>query len=140
MVLSAARGESPVPEEEEPAAEAVARWRAEEAVRRRAPSRLTRAARAYAVDRGEGRTIIAGYPWFTDWGRDTFIAMRGLCLATGRLDDARAILKGWAAIASDGMIPNSFPDLGGEPAIQLGGCVALVHRRRSRVSRDGTLA
>jgi predicted glycogen debranching enzyme len=114
-ILSAARGESLVPEEDEPAAEAVARWRAEEAVRRRAPSRLTRAARAYVVDRGVGRTIIAGYPWFTDWGRDTFIAMRGLCLATGRLDDARAILMRWAATASDGMIPNRFPDLGESP-------------------------
>ena len=41
---------------------------------------------AYLVRRGAGRTIIAGYPWFTDWGRDTFIAVRGLCLATGRLE------------------------------------------------------
>jgi predicted glycogen debranching enzyme len=114
-VLSAARGEGLVPGDEEPAAEVVARWRAEEAVRRRAPSRLSRAARAYVVDRGAGRTIIAGYPWFTDWGRDTFIAMRGLCLATGRLDEARAILLGWAATASDGMIPNRFPDLGESP-------------------------
>ncbi len=114
-ILSVARGESLVPEEDEAASEAVARWRAEEELRRRAPSRLSRAARAYVVDRGAGRTIIAGYPWFTDWGRDTFIAMRGLCLATNRLDDARAILVGWAALASDGMLPNRFPDLGESP-------------------------
>ena len=114
-ILSATRGEDGAPEDDEPAAVAVARWRADEAVRRCAPSRLARAARAYVVDRGAGRTIIAGYPWFTDWGRDTFIAMRGLCLATGRLDDARAILMRWAATASDGMIPNRFPDLGDSP-------------------------
>jgi predicted glycogen debranching enzyme len=46
--------------------------------RRRSASGLTRAAEAYLVRRGRGRTIVAGYPWFTDWGRDTFIAMRGL--------------------------------------------------------------
>jgi predicted glycogen debranching enzyme len=114
-ILSAAGGEGLVPEEDESAAGAVARWRADEEVRRRAPSRLTRAARAYVVERGAGRTIVAGYPWFTDWGRDTFIAMRGLCLATGRLDDARSVLVRWAAAASDGMIPNRFPDLGESP-------------------------
>jgi predicted glycogen debranching enzyme len=62
-----------------------------------------------------GKTIIAGYPWFTDWGRDTFIAMRGLCLATGRLDVARDILIGWAATVSEGMVPNRFPDGSGDP-------------------------
>ena len=51
---------------------------------------------AYIVRSAAGKTIIAGYPWFTDWGRDTFISMRGLCLATGRLADARAILLDWS--------------------------------------------
>src|SRR6185369_2631766 len=74
-----------------------------------------RAADAYVVRRGEGRTIIAGYPWFTDWGRDTFIALRGLCLATGRLDEAREILLEWAGAVSEGMLPNRFPDDGGTP-------------------------
>ncbi|MEO6271255.1 MAG: amylo-alpha-1,6-glucosidase [Lautropia sp.] len=60
-------------------------------------------------------SIIAGYPWFTDWGRDTFIAMRGLCLATGRLDVAREILLAWAATVSEGMLPNRFPDRGDRP-------------------------
>ena len=59
------------------------------------PTLIDRAADAYVVQRGVGRTIVAGYPWFTDWGRDTFIALRGLCLATGRLADARDILVEW---------------------------------------------
>src|SRR5438477_480273 len=50
---------------------------------------LERAADAYLVKRGQGKTLIAGYPWFGDWGRDTFIAIRGLCIATGHLEDAR---------------------------------------------------
>jgi predicted glycogen debranching enzyme len=97
-------------------AEEVAALRAgEQRRRRRFASRLHRAADAYLVRRGGGKTIIAGYPWFTDWGRDTFIALRGLCLATGRLEDARAILLEWAAAVSDGMLPNRFPDRGEEP-------------------------
>src|SRR5262249_62016217 len=78
-------------------------------------SPLERAADAYLVRRGEGKTIIGGYPWFGDWGRDTFIAMRGLCLATGRLDDARGILLEWAGAVSQGMLPNRFPDAGEAP-------------------------
>jgi predicted glycogen debranching enzyme len=62
------------------------------------------------VRRGAGQTIVAGYPWFTDWGRDTFIALRGLCLATGRLDEAGSILVEWAGAVSEGMLPNFFPD------------------------------
>ena len=77
------------------------------------PQRL--AADAYIVRRGEGRTIIAGYPWFGDWGRDAFIALRGLCLATGRLDDARNILVQWSSAVSEGMLPNRFPDHGEAP-------------------------
>jgi predicted glycogen debranching enzyme len=76
-------------------------------------SPLHRAADAYVVARGKGRTIVAGYPWFTDWGRDTFIALRGLCLATGRLDDARSILVEWTDAVSEGMLPNRFADDGG---------------------------
>jgi predicted glycogen debranching enzyme len=87
----------------------------EERRRRAFASRLERAADDYLVSRGEGRTIVAGYPWFTDWGRDTFIALRGLCLATDRLDDAREILLAWAGTVSEGMLPNRFPDRGDEP-------------------------
>jgi predicted glycogen debranching enzyme len=83
--------------------------------RQRFRTALDRAADAYLVRRGRGQTIVAGYPWFTDWGRDTFIAIRGLCLATGRLLDARAILLEWAGAVSDGMLPNRFPDAGDAP-------------------------
>jgi predicted glycogen debranching enzyme len=79
------------------------------------PSPLHRAADDYIVNGRHGRTIVAGYPWFTDWGRDTFIALRGLCLATGRLADARDILLAWANSVSEGMLPNLFPDLGATP-------------------------
>ncbi len=89
--------------------------RAERARRGRFGSRLERAGDAYLVTRGPGRTIVAGYPWFTDWGRDTFIALRGLCLATGRLAEARSILLEWAGHVSEGMLPNLFVDQGGTP-------------------------
>ena len=79
------------------------------------PSRLERAADDYLVRRGDGKTIVAGYPWFTDWGRDTFISLRGLCLATGRLAEAGEILENWAPSVSEGMLPNRFPDRGEEP-------------------------
>lgn len=91
------------------------RFRAdEEARRRRLGSPLRRAADAYLVRRGKGMTIVAGYPWFTDWGRDTFIAMRGLTIATGRLLESRAILLEWAGAVSEGMLPNRFVDHAGE--------------------------
>lgn len=59
--------------------------------------------------------MIAGYPWFTDWGRDTFIAMRGLMLATGHLAEAEAILLAWSSTVSEGMLPNRFLDTGTLP-------------------------
>jgi predicted glycogen debranching enzyme len=77
---------------------------------------LRRAADAFVVRRGAaGRTIIAGYHWFADWGRDSMIALPGLCLATARPDDARAILSEYARHLEGGMIPNRFSDGGGEP-------------------------
>jgi predicted glycogen debranching enzyme len=94
---------------------AVKKIRAGERPRRGRLSRLDRSAEAYIVNRGEGKTIVAGYPWFTDWGRDTFIAVRGLCLATGKLDLAREILLTWAETVSEGMMPNRFPDQGATP-------------------------
>ena len=87
---------------------------AEEARRRRLGSPLRRAGDAYIVRRGSGMTIVAGYPWFTDWGRDTFIAMRGLAIATRRLLESRSILLQWAGAVSEGMLPNRFPDHGGD--------------------------
>jgi len=90
--------------------------------RRRAafPSSLHRAADDYIVSRGGGKTIIAGYPWFSDWGRDTFIALRGLCLSSATADydrfaDAREILLEWAEHVSEGMLPNLFPEVGRLP-------------------------
>jgi predicted glycogen debranching enzyme len=78
-------------------------------------SPLHRAADAYLVTRGNGKTIVAGYPWFTDWGRDTFIALRGICLAADRIDEARTILLEWSGAISEGMLPNRFPDRGEGP-------------------------
>jgi len=80
-----------------------------------APCRATKGFKWQSEKKRTGTTIIAGYPWFTDWGRDTFIAMRGLCLAIGRLGIARDILLAWAGTVSQGMVPNRFPDNGGEP-------------------------
>jgi predicted glycogen debranching enzyme len=103
-----------------PAAESIearhARVRTNELQRRtNFRSSLERAADGYLVRRGHGKTLIAGYPWFGDWGRDTFIALRGLCIATGRLEEARDILVEWAGVVSRGMLPNRFPDSGEQP-------------------------
>lgn len=62
-----------------------------------------------------GTTVIAGYPWFTDWGRDTMIALPGLALATGRFEMAADILRTFARHVDQGLLPNRFPD-GGEAA------------------------
>jgi len=67
------------------------------------------AARALALGT-EARTVIAGYYWFTDWGRDTMISLEGLTLATGREREAGLILRTFASYARDGLIPNMFPD------------------------------
>jgi predicted glycogen debranching enzyme len=112
-------GAAPLPAATGPVAVAARyqRYREEEHKRRtRFQSRSHRSADAYLVKRGQGKTIIAGYPWFADWGRDTFIALRGLCLTTGRFDDARDILLDWAGTVSEGMLPNLFPDHGSTPA------------------------
>ena len=63
----------------------------------------------------DGRTVIAGYHWFADWGRDTMIALPGLTLATGRADVARQILLAFARYVDGGMLPNNFPDAAGAP-------------------------
>ena len=75
----------------------------------------TLAADAYVVRRGQGRTILAGFPWFTDWGRDTFIALRGLLIETGRLRESAEVLLAWARLVDGGMLPNRFPDQGNAP-------------------------
>jgi predicted glycogen debranching enzyme len=76
---------------------------------------LQRAADAYVVRRGAGRTIVAGYPWFTDWGRDAFIALRGFMTLPDGIELARDVLLAWADAVSEGMLPNRFPDSGEQP-------------------------
>jgi predicted glycogen debranching enzyme len=70
--------------------------------------------RALPEDPG-GASIIAGYPWFSDWGRDTMIALPGLTLSTGRPEIARNILQCFSRFVDAGMLPNNFPDAGGSP-------------------------
>ncbi len=77
--------------------------------------RLVLAADQFIVKRGNLKTIIAGYHWFSDWGRDTMIALPGLCLATSRYEDAKNILQEFANTISEGMLPNRFPDHGEAP-------------------------
>ena len=68
------------------------------------------------TDFPEAQTILAGYPWFGDWGRDAMIALPGLCLATGRPAVARNILLAFARFVNEGMLPNNFPSGGVAPA------------------------
>ncbi|NEQ29949.1 MAG: glycogen debranching protein [Leptolyngbya sp. SIO4C5] len=99
------------------------RWQASSAKAARAPAwinQLVLAAEQFLVDRaigrpGEGKSLIAGYPWFGDWGRDTMISLPGLTLATGRAEVAAAILRTFARYVDQGMLPNRFPDVGETP-------------------------
>ncbi len=99
-------------------------WQAKnEALAEEAPSwlwQLILAADQFIVKRSlpeepDGRSIIAGYHWFGDWGRDTMIALPGLTLATGRAGVARQILLAFLRYVDGGMLPNNFPDAGGKP-------------------------
>lgn len=74
--------------------------------------RVERVSEHAGADPGRQRTIIAGYPWFADWGRDTMIALRGLTLAAGYPDDARLILQTFISHLDQGMLPNAFHDPG----------------------------
>ncbi|MDT3698891.1 MAG: amylo-alpha-1,6-glucosidase [Thermincola sp.] len=80
-------------------------------------NRLILAADSFIVNREStgAKTIIAGYPWFTDWGRDTMIALPGLTLVTRRFAEAREILLTFAKYCDHGLIPNMFPDQGEKP-------------------------
>ena len=99
---------------------------------------LSAAADAYIVDRAStgGRTIVAGYPFFTDWGRDTMIALPGCTLTTHRYEDAKSILRTFAANEKDGLLPNLFPDQDAPPqyntvdaALLFLNCLWLYHAR-----------
>ncbi|MEH2026946.1 amylo-alpha-1,6-glucosidase [Nostoc sp.] len=81
---------------------------------------LVLAADQFIVDRSlpedpHGKTIIAGYHWFSDWGRDTMISLPGLTISTGRPEVARSILRTFARYVDQGMLPNRFPDAGEQP-------------------------
>ena len=78
-------------------------------------AQLVLAADRFIVSRGAGKTIIAGYHWFSDWGRDTMIALNGLTLATNRPEIAKSILLEFSKHISEGMLPNRFPDEGEQP-------------------------
>ncbi len=79
--------------------------------------RLLYAADQFVVKRNstEAFTVLAGYPWFTDWGRDTMIAFEGLLLSTSRFDDAKEVLLSFQKYLKNGLIPNMFPDEGSAP-------------------------
>jgi predicted glycogen debranching enzyme len=76
---------------------------------------LAAASDQYLVSRGDEKTVIAGYHWFGDWGRDTMIALPGLTLPTGKYEVARSILRTFAKHVDQGMLPNRFPDAGETP-------------------------
>jgi predicted glycogen debranching enzyme len=76
---------------------------------------LTTAADQFLVARGDQKSVIAGYPWFGDWGRDTMISLPGLTLVTGHFEEARNILRAFAQNIDHGMLPNRFPDSGEKP-------------------------
>ena len=84
--------------------------------------RMQDVARAHAAG-DEVRTVIAGYHWFTDWGRDTMISLEGLTLTTGRHMEAGWILRTFAYYVRDGLIPNMFPEGENE------GCITPPMRR-----------
>ncbi|MEM6628808.1 MAG: amylo-alpha-1,6-glucosidase [Bacteroidota bacterium] len=78
--------------------------------------KLLLAADQFLVQRGnKGMSIMAGYHWFSDWGRDTMISLPGLCLTTGKLEIARSIIRVFAEHVSEGMIPNRFSDYDEQP-------------------------
>lgn len=76
---------------------------------------LVTTADSFIVKRGKGKSVIAGYPWFGDWGRDTMIAFPGLLLLTGRFEEARSLLLAFLEHYQDGLIPNMFPEEGETP-------------------------
>jgi predicted glycogen debranching enzyme len=105
---------------------------------------LVIAADQFLVQRGEGDeqpvSILAGYPWFADWGRDAMIALRGLCIETGRYDLACEVLSLFAGLVNEGMLPNRFEDSGDQVSYNsvdsalwfIQACEALVRQARCR--------
>jgi predicted glycogen debranching enzyme len=104
--------------------------------------RLVLAADQFVVARRRGPTVIAGYPWFGDWGRDTFIALPGLALDTGRPELSAGLLRAFAGHIAGGLLPNRFPDRGGAPEFNTADATLwYVEALRAHVEAtgDGTL-
>jgi len=89
--------------------------------------------------KGGRLTLLAGYPWFTDWGRDTFIAMPGLLIGAGRLDEAKEIFSGFLAHLRNGLLPNRFPDQGVEPEYNTVDGTLWAFEAASRLAEAGHL-
>ncbi len=108
---------------------------------------MYRATEHYLVARGKGRSIIAGYPWFTDWGRDSCIALRGLCIATKEYASALSVLKSWGEVIDRGMVPNRFPDNGAAPEYNsvdaslwfIMSAIELLNKAKSEVNKADRL-
>jgi predicted glycogen debranching enzyme len=77
--------------------------------------KLVLASDTFLVTKGSGKSIVAGYHWFSDWGRDTFIALPGITLVTKRFEDARQILEGYGRFCKNGLIPNVFTERDSQP-------------------------
>jgi predicted glycogen debranching enzyme len=108
-------------------------------------ARLALSADQFIVDRAlpdgrRGTSVIAGYPWFADWGRDALVSLPGLCLATGRLDDAASILRSLARFEKEGLLPNRFP-APGEPWMDnsVDAPLLLAEAARRTVNASGDL-
>ena len=95
----------------------MAALRAQSGLKDEVALQLVNAADAYIAQREStgGKTILAGYPFFGDWGRDTMIALTGCCLSAGRYDDAKSILRTFLQYEQDGLVPNLFPEGTAEP-------------------------
>ncbi len=99
---------------------------------------LVLAADQFVVARGAGDTVIAGYPWFGDWGRDTMISLPGLALSTGRPELASSLLRTFGHFVDRGMIPNRFPDVGETPEYNtVDATLWYVHALREYVQSTG---
>jgi len=106
---------------------------------------LSLAADQFVVARGdpadEQKTIVAGYPWFADWGRDAFIALPGLLLATGRITEARSVLTTFATAVDQGMIPNCFDDRTGKAHFNsVDASLWFIHAAFEYLQASGNLA
>jgi len=94
-------------------------------------------------DGRNGTSVIAGYPWFADWGRDALISLPGLCLSTGREEDAKSILRSLARFQKDGLLPNRFPAPGEammDNSVDAPLLFADAARRTVNATRDWILA